>query len=130
MERPGKGIALRILRGAFSVCKVADYSMIDQSRPWCFTGATDEELSLVCETERVPKNVTAREDGWRGLGVRGALDFSLIGILAGISAVLAGERIGIFVVSTFNTDYIFVKEEKFARAVAALEDAGYGFEED
>ena len=53
------------------------------------------------------------------------LDFSLVGILSKLSSILAAHRIGIFAVSTFNTDYILVKEENFHRALAALEEAGY-----
>jgi hypothetical protein len=57
--------------------------------------------------------------------VQGVLDFSLVGILAKISAVLAERRIGIFAVSTYNTDYILVKAENYERALAALAGAGY-----
>ena len=89
---------------------------------------TDEESSLVCRTEDVPDNITDREDGWKAFRIEGVLDFSLIGILAKISALLAENEIGIFVVSTFNTDYILVKSENYAKALNALEKAGYGIE--
>ena len=88
-------------------------------------GKTDGELSLVCPTEEVPENTLAREDGWRGFRIEGVLDFSLIGILAKISGILAEEKIGIFAVSTYNTDYIFTKEAAFSRAMDALKAAGY-----
>ena len=55
----------------------------------------------------------------------GQLDFSLIGILAQISEVLASNKIGIFAISTFNTDYVLTKEESFEKALKVLEDAGY-----
>ena len=54
------------------------------------------------------------------------LEFSLIGVLAGISKVLAQNKVGIFVISTYNTDYILVKEESFEKAVRELREAGYG----
>lgn len=73
----------------------------------------------------MPENATQREDGWKGFYIAGELDFSLIGILAKLSGILAGEGIGIFVVSTYNTDYIFVKEENFKAAIRALERNGY-----
>ena len=73
----------------------------------------------------MPTNVTHREDGWKGFRIQGVLDFSLIGILAKISTVLAENRIGIFVVSTFNTDYVMVKESDFERAMMALAQEGY-----
>ena len=66
-----------------------------------------------------------RDDGWKALRIIGILDFSLIGILARISSVLAENRIGIFAVSTFNTDYIFVKKNDFDKSIKALEDAGF-----
>ena len=116
---------LKILPQPFSVCKLADASGVDFGREFCFLGKTDEELSLVCETEAVPRNVLEREDGWRAFRICGTLDFSLIGILAKIFAILAGNGIGIFAVSTYNTDYILTKEENFSRALDALQNAGY-----
>lgn len=109
----------------FSVCKVPDYSKVDVEKPFCFTGATDEEKSLVCPTEFVPKNVLCREDGWVAFRIKGELDFSLIGILANISRILAEAGIGIFVVSTFNTDYILVKKERTQEAAECLGENGY-----
>ncbi len=109
----------------FSVCKVTDYSGISPDQPFVFIGSTEEEKSLVCPTERVPENTTDREDGWRAFRLAAQMDFSLVGILARLSAVLADENIGIFAVSTFNTDYILVKALDFERALLALQNAGY-----
>ncbi len=116
---------LKRLNYNFSVCKVEKYTEVDLKSEFCFIGKTDEELSLVCLTECVPINVTHREDGWKGFRIQGVLDFSLIGILAKISTILAENRIGIFVVSTFNTDYVMVKEADFERAMMALAQEGY-----
>lgn len=116
---------LKRLNYNFSVCKVENYTEVDLKSEFCFIGKTDEELSLVCLTECVPINVTHREDGWKGFRIQGVLDFSLIGILAKISTILAENRIGIFVVSTFNTDYVMVKEADFERAMMALAQEGY-----
>ncbi|MCD7777598.1 MAG: ACT domain-containing protein, partial [Clostridiales bacterium] len=66
-----------------------------------------------------------RDDGWKGFRIQGVLDFSLIGILSKISAVLADTGIPIFAVSTYNTDYIFVKEENYQRALDKLKHFGY-----
>lgn len=104
-----------------SICKVASVQDIDLTSEFFFIGKTSEEISLVCCTGDVPANATERDDGWRGFKVRGVLDFSLVGILSQISSVLADAGVGIFAVSTFNTDYILVKEENFARAAQALE---------
>ena len=108
-----------------SVCKVADILNIDLAADFYFIGKTDEELSLVCKTEDVPLNTTERDDGWRGFRIQGVLDFSMIGILSKLSGILADNRIGIFAVSTYNTDYILVKEENFERALEALASRGY-----
>ncbi|MBP3633731.1 MAG: ACT domain-containing protein [Oscillospiraceae bacterium] len=81
--------------------------------------------TLVCKTEDTPACTTEREDGWKGFYIEGVLDFSLVGILAKLSGLLAEHKIGIFAVSTFNTDYILVKAENFDQALAVLSDAGY-----
>ena len=108
-----------------TVCKVAELCDIDLTADLFFIGKTDEELSLVCLTKDAPERTVERSDGWRGFRIEGALDLSLVGVLSGLSAILAENRIGIFAVSTFNTDYILVKEEDFDRAVEALSSAGY-----
>ncbi len=116
---------LTLLPQAFSVCQIPDTSEIDLSREFVFFSRTDEELSLVCETAYVPQHTLAREDGWRGFRVCGVLDFSLVGILAQISGILAEQGISIFAVSTYNTDYIFTKADVFDRAIETLVGAGY-----
>lgn len=114
----------------FSVCKVEDYSRLDLGQPFVFTGSTDEEKSLVCPTAIVPQNTVERDDGWKALRIMGILDFSLIGILSRISGILAENRIGIFAVSTFNTDYVFVKKSDLGKSVKVLEDAGFSIGRD
>lgn len=111
--------------GDFSVCKVSDYSQINSNFAYCFAGKTDEENSLVCLTDDVPSNVVQREDGWKAFRIEDVLDFSLIGVIADISALLARKNIGIFVVSTYNTGYVFVKKENASKALLALKEAGY-----
>ena len=116
---------LKKIEHKLTVCKVADISDIDMSAEFYFIGKTDEELSLVCRTEDTPANTTERDDGWRGFRIQGVLDFSLIGILSKLSGILAEHKIGIFAVSTYNTDYILVKEENFTRALEVLGSEGY-----
>ena len=108
-----------------TVCKVATLSDFDQAADFFFIGKTDEEISLVCLTKDVPELTLERSDGWRGFRIEGTLDFSLVGILSTLSAILAENNIGIFAVSTFNTDYILVKEKDYERAMAVLVSAGY-----
>lgn len=109
----------------FSVCKVKDYSLVDVNAKYCFIAKTDEENSLVCLTEDVPENVRQRDDGWRAFRLQGMLDFSLIGILSNLSGVLAENKIGIFAISTYNTDYVLTKKEDYQKALDVLKDAGY-----
>lgn len=116
---------LKTLDHKLSVCKVSNVSGIDMTADFYFIGKTDEEISLVCRTEDTPHNTTERSDGWRGFRIQGVLDFSLIGILSKLSGILAKYKIGIFAVSTYNTDYILVKEENFDRALEVLASEGY-----
>ena len=116
---------LKKLEEQFTVCKVAALENINMSSGLYFIGRTDEEISLVCRTEDTPIHTLERDDGWRGFRIQGVLDFSLIGILSKLSGILAENKIGIFAVSTYNTDYILVKEENFERALDALRSAGY-----
>lgn len=110
-----------------TVCKVASIADIDLNAGFFFLGKTDEEISLVCLTSDVPQHTTKRDDGWKGFRIEGILDFSLIGILSKLSGILAENEIGLFAVSTYNTDYILVKREDFGRAVNVLSEAGYVF---
>jgi len=116
---------LKTIDYELTVCKVTDVSSINTESDFYFIGKTDEELSLVCKTEDTPQNTIERDDGWRGFRIQGVLDFSLIGILAKLSGILAEHKIGIFAVSTYNTDYILVKEENYERALSVLASEGY-----
>ena len=108
-----------------TVCKVTDISDLNMESDFYFIAKTDEELSLVCKTEDTPLNTVERDDGWRGFRIQGTLDFSLIGILSKLSGILSEHKIGIFAVSTYNTDYILVKEENYEHALAVLSAEGY-----
>lgn len=116
---------LKKLDYALTVCKVPSELDIDLNQDFYFIGRTDEEYSLVCITENTPANTLEREDGWKGFRIQGVLDFSMVGILSKLSGILAENKIGIFAVSTFNTDYILVKEENFDRALKILSLTGY-----
>ena len=116
---------LKKLTYDLTVCQVASAVDIDLDTDFYFIGKTDQEISLVCRTDDVPTNTTNRDDGWKGFRIQGILDFSLIGILSKLSGILAEHQIGIFAVSTYNTDYILVKKENFEKALEALQLAGY-----
>lgn len=112
----------------FTVCKVKDMSGVDFTAPFVFFSKTDEELSLMCETGRAPSNARLAEAGWRALRVAGELDFALVGVLAKIAGALAEAGVPVFVVSTYNTDYIFMKAADFDAGVRALTEHGYTVE--
>lgn len=116
---------IRVITEEFSICKLKDYSKVDLNRPFVFTGSTDEERSLVCPTPEVPSDTLERSDGWMAFRIEGVLDFSLVGILARISDILAKGGIGIFAVSTFNTDYILTKSDRLGEALRLLSASGY-----
>ena len=101
---------LRKLPYELTVCTVEGTESIDLSSDFLFIGKTEEEISIVCETSETPAATTEREDGWKGFVICGVLDFSLIGI---------------FAISTYNTDYILVKAENFESAESSLVAAGY-----
>lgn len=109
----------------FTVCKVPAFSPEHLLRDFCFLACTDGENSLVCPTACVPADALAREDGWLAFRVAGTLDFALTGILARISTLLAERGIGLFAVSTYDTDYVLTKAERFEEALRVLSDAGY-----
>ena len=112
----------------FTICQAASIEDIDLRHEFTFIAKTDEELSLVCKTVDVPENTTARDGGWKGFRIQGVLDFSLIGVLSKISGVLTENGISIFAVSSFNTDYIFVKADNYGKAMKVLANAGYTVE--
>lgn len=92
-------------------------------QPWYSVTRTVDELSIVCESRLVPAGVSSN-DGWRLLRVEGPLDFSLTGILHRITAPLAAAGISLFAMSTFDTDYVLVKERDLEDAAARLMESG------
>ena len=121
------GLTIQPLPQALSVCKVADLSQVDLGSEPLFIGRTDDETSVVCPTDMVPGNTVERDDGWRAFSIAGQLEFSMVGVLAGISRVLADAGIAIFVVSTYDTDYVLVKEGRFGESLHILHDSGYAW---
>jgi hypothetical protein len=90
---------------------------------WSIT-RSDTELSIVCRQDDVPPDASA-ERGWCAFEVAGPLDFSLTGVVSSLVAPLADEEIPLFVVSTFETDYLLVREHDLRRSVDALTSAGH-----
>ena len=118
-------LKIETLPHELTVCRVADAGRLPMEGELYFIARTDAEVSLVCPTKDVPMETIAREDGWRAFRISGVLDFSMVGVLARVSNLLAEGQISIFAVSTFNTDYILVKKECFERALGILREHGY-----
>ena len=85
---------------------------------------TPHELSIVCPEELVPADTIA-ERGWRCLGIVGTLDFDMVGVIASLATVLADANISIFVVSTYDTDFLLVHERSLSDAIMTLQLAGH-----
>ena len=120
-------LTLRLLPGSFTVHQLPPEMAIPpavlDSQPW-FMAQTEDELSIVCGSDVAVYSQKSEPD-WACFKVVGPLDFTLVGILARISDTLARERISIFAISTFDTDYILVKNADLDRALKVLKAEGY-----
>ncbi len=117
-------MVLERIYGEFCVVKEKEMPSVPLGARFWFTAVTDTEYSLVCPCGFRPNE----KKRWKMFRVKGQLDFSLIGILAGISSVLAEAGVGIFGVSTFDTDYMLTDTSDAAQAEHVLEQHGYTFE--
>ena len=117
-------LKIELLDCRLSVCRYAEVPEGLPREGFLSVTRTGDEVSVVCETGRAPSGPQACEDGWSALKVLGPLDFSLVGILAGISTMLAEAGIPLFALSTYDTDYILVKEGDLRSAIEALRAGG------
>jgi len=121
---------LSFLPDTFAVCRLSpDWEIPGwalNQRGFVSITYTHDELSIVCVEATAPDNVQA-ERGWIALQVHGPLDFGLTGILASLTAPLAQERIPIFAISTYDTDYLLLKEKDRVAAQKILEQQGHIF---
>ena len=122
-------LTLHMLGETFTINKLPQFAEIPSilsQGDMCFISRTDEELSIICPDYMAPNNVQ-QELGWRCIKVEGEMKLQEVGVLASLAQPLADAGIPMFVVSTFNTDYIFVMEENLVNAVQALQQAGHDF---
>lgn len=122
------GQNLTLQPGKLMICRVGPEAAVPD---WAGRGAgflsitrTADELSIVCAEAQVPEGIKA-ERGWRAFKIEGPLDLSLTGIMASLLSPLAEARINIFAVSTFDTDYVLVKEEMVRKAAEVLVRSGH-----
>lgn len=120
-------LTLSVLPDSFAVCRLAaDAPIPDWAMAADFFSVTRtaDELSIVCRARQPPPSIQS-ERGWRCLKVHGPLDFSLTGVMASLAAPLAQAAISIFVFSTYDTDYLMVKQPHLERAIHLLAAAGH-----
>jgi hypothetical protein len=120
-------LTLRRLSETFAIHSLSRESPIPDvvfNTPIFFLAKTYDEISLVLP-EYIEIDSEEVETGWQAFEVVGPLDFSLTGIMSNISTVLANEKISIFAISTFDTDYVLVKSDKFEAAKTALIQNNY-----
>jgi hypothetical protein len=123
-------LTLLMVDGAFAICRLGGEASIPS---WATAGSfysitrTPEELSIVCREDTVPQGVPC-ERGWRCLRVAGAMPFSIVGVLAALTAPLAEAGISVFAISTFDTDYLLVKKDVWERAVEVLVRYGHAIQ--
>jgi hypothetical protein len=122
-------IPLKILDENFSICKLDKNDSIPKwlnNSDFYSIVRTNEEMSIVSKTKNIPDGVVA-EHGWKCFKVDSIMEFELVGIINSITGPLSIAEISVFVVSTYNTDYIMIKEEKIEEAKAVLEETGFIF---
>ena len=119
-------LRLSVLEGRFAVCRLSPSDPIPSwpRGPFISITRTPDELSIICHDDSVPDDLPRVERDWRAMRVEGPLPFELTGIAAALTAPLAAAKISVFVVATFDTDYVLVKADTFDRAVDALKAAG------
>jgi hypothetical protein len=125
MER--RPLRLEIVPGTYAVCRLDPREPLPSwadASPFVSVTRTEAEISVVCPEIAVPAGVRS-ERGWRCLRVVGPLGFGMTGVLASLAVPLASSGVSIFVVSTYDTDYLLVQERDLGRAVDALERAGH-----
>ena len=118
---------MKLLKESLAVCRLEKDDKIPKfatEGEFFSITKTEDELSIVYSSKNVPNNIKYEKD-WRALKVEGPLDFSLIGILSSISSILAKNKVSIFAISTYDTDYILVKDKDLDNAITALEKENY-----
>ncbi len=119
--------ALSVLSGEYAVCQL---SPVQPLPGWATSGElfsvtrTPDELSVVCAVGQVPAEVK-HTPGWAAFKLHGPFDFALTGILAGVLNPLHAAGVGIFALSTHDTDYVLVQAAQLGQAASALREAGY-----
>jgi len=124
-----KILKMKLFENKYGVCRLNKDDEIPQwakNTDFYSITKTSDELSIVCCQSSIPADIKC-ERNWRILKIQGPLDFSLIGILSSISSILAERGISIFAISTYDTDYILVKNKDIDDAIEILSNKGHEF---
>src|SRR5581483_10397496 len=120
-------LTIAVHPGFYAICRLDPKAEMPSWVPrkgFCSITRTAEELSIVCEEHGVPADAPA-ERGRRLLRIEGTLPFSLAGVVASVASPLAEAQISLFVIATYDTDYLLIREGDLERAVATLESSGH-----
>jgi hypothetical protein len=117
---------LNLLPTTLAICRLGPDAPIPDWATGTFVSITrtTEELSIVCDQQKVPDDVKAERD-WRCLRVAGPLDFSMVGVISSLTGVLAAASISVLVVSSFDTDFVLVRETDVEKAMEVLRQEGH-----
>lgn len=118
---------LHSIEGEFSVCKIDHYTSAMMEAPFSFFAVTDTEKSLICLTEAVPEDCLVREDHWNCLRIAEDAAFSKYGMIAFLADIIAAQKTATLVVGTYDTDYLFIQQDKFQQVRQKLIEAGCRF---
>jgi len=124
-------LTVHLLQGEYAICRFAPQDALPPElwrQPFVAVTRTPEELSVVCPVEARVPGAQRVERGWAVLGVRGPLDFSLVGVLSTLTGTLAAAGVSVCAVSTFDTDYLLVRRAALGEACRALQAAGHSVE--
>ena len=117
---------LTVSPALLAVCRLDANASVPQWPRGAFVSITrtPDELSIVCDESAVPEDVVA-ERGWRALQLAGPIPFDVTGVAASLTAPLAANGISVFLISTYDTDWLLVKDAALDRAIATLVAAGF-----
>ncbi len=118
---------LKMVKGTFAVCKVHEIDSELLKKEYVFIANTDSERSIICPQELVPSDSIVVEYGWECFKIAEDASFSKYGMIAFLSEIIASLKTSILVVGTYDTDYIFIKEERMPEVIDALKENGCRF---
>ena len=127
---PAPSLTLSALPDTYAICRLGPDAPVPEwalDAPFCSITRTQGELSIVCSDASVPADIRA-DRGWRIIEVRGPLDLAQVGVLAALSKPLADAGVSVFAVSTYDTDYLLVKEDVLEQALSVLSARGHRVE--